>query len=103
MATDVVATNSAGTDAASLVDSVAGTGNIDLPAIFKINGSLSAKGAHITGVGTTSPVNTVGLIIVGTKNFDVLESSPSFSIGRAVVRDASKGAIEVSLILRELR
>lgn len=43
------------------------------------------------------------IVTVGTENFDLLESSPSFSVGIAVVRDACKGVIEVSFMLRELR
>lgn len=64
---------------------------------------MRLRGALRTGVGTTSLVNVVGVITVRTENFDVLESSPSFSVGIAVVRDASRGAIEVSFMLRELQ
>lgn len=100
----VVAANFVGSDAATLVAtlvaSVVGTLSIDSPTILNIDGSIFSRGSRTTSDGTTGPVNVLGVITVETEDFDSLEGSLSLDVGVAVVRDASKGTIEVSFMLK---
>ena len=99
----VAAANLMGSDAATLVASVGATVNKDPVTIFNIDGSTISWGVRTTSVGTMASVNVVGDVIAETEDFDRLENSLSFRVGVAVVRDASKGTIEVSFMLKELR
>lgn len=56
-----VAAEAVGTDAANLMISVVGKGDIVPPVTFNTDGSTLYRGAHVSGVGSTAPVNIIDL------------------------------------------